>query len=128
MESKITQFGLVIVEKSKSEVERNFRKSEERKIEIKDEIKLNYNPKLQIDDTSRYIRGKTRILTRDSDLNDPINRRIQGFLLCDFKTGHRCSRDEFSLIDRWNLTFNHSVDAETSLEEIRSEKFKDGRV
>ena len=51
MESKITRFGLVFGEKSKSEVERNFHKSEERKTEIKDEIKLNYDPKLQIDDT-----------------------------------------------------------------------------
>ena len=41
---------------------------------------------------------------------------------------HLCSRGEFSLIDRRNLTFNHCVDAETSLEEIRSERFKDGGV
>ena len=32
------------------------------------------------------------------------------------------------MIDRRNLTFNHSVDAKTSLEEIRSERFKDGGV
>ena len=32
-------------------VERNLRKSEEQKTEIKDAIKLNYDPKLQIDDT-----------------------------------------------------------------------------
>ena len=50
-ESKITRFGLVIAEKSKSEVERNFRKSKEHKTKINDEIKLNYDPKLQIDDT-----------------------------------------------------------------------------
>ena len=37
----------------------------------------------------------------------------------------RCSRGEFSLIDRQNLTFNNSVDAKMSLEEIRSERFKD---
>ena len=30
------------------------------------------------------------------------------------------------MIDRQNLTFNHSMDAETSLEEIKSERFKDG--
>ena len=38
---------------------------------------------------------------------------------------YQCSRDKLSLIDRRNLTFNHSVDAESSLEEIRSERFKD---
>ena len=32
------------------------------------------------------------------------------------------------MIDRRNLTFNHSVDAESSLEEIRSDRFKDGGV
>ena len=49
--TKITRFGLVFADKSKSEVERNFRKSEERKTKINDEIKLNYDLKLQIDDT-----------------------------------------------------------------------------
>ena len=39
------------MEKSKSKVERNFQQSEERKTEIKDEIKINYDPKLQINDT-----------------------------------------------------------------------------
>ena len=58
-------------------MERNFQKSEEHKTKINDEIKLNYDPKLQIDDTLSKIRGKTRILTRDSDRNDPINRRIE---------------------------------------------------
>ena len=38
-ESKITRFGLVFMEKSKSEVERNFRKLEERKPKLK--MKLN---------------------------------------------------------------------------------------
>ena len=46
----------------------------------------------------------------------------------DFKHKYRCSRDEFSLIDRRNLTFNHSVDTESSLKDIRSKRFKDGRV
>ena len=32
------------------------------------------------------------------------------------------------MIDRRNLTFNHSVDAKSSLEEIRSKRFKRGRV
>ena len=46
MESKITRFRLVFAEKSKSEVERNFQKSEERKTKINNKIKLNYDPKL----------------------------------------------------------------------------------
>ena len=50
-ESKITQFGLVFAEKSKSEVERNFQKLNHEITKIKDEIKLNYDPKLQVDDT-----------------------------------------------------------------------------
>ena len=116
------------MEKSKSEVERNFQKSEERKTKIKDEIKLNYVPKSQIDDTWREIREKTRSLTRDSDRNDPINYRMQGFSFHDFENDHPCSRDEFSLIDRRNLTYNHFVDAKASLEESRSERLKDGRV
>ena len=45
----------------------------------------------------------------------------------DFENDHRCSRDEFSLIDRQNLTFDHPVDVETSVEVIRSERFKDRR-
>ena len=59
---------------------------------------------------------------------DPIDRRIDGYSFHEFKHEHRCSRDKFSLIDRQNLTFNHSVDAESSLEETRSERFKDLRV
>ena len=55
-----------------------------------------------------------------------MNPLIAGFK--DFENDHRCSLDKFSLIDRQNLTFNHSVDAEMSLEDIRSERFKDGRV
>ena len=69
--------------------------------------------------------GKTRNLTRDSDRNDPINRRIQGFSFRDFENNRRCSRGELSLIDRRNLTFNHSVDAKMSLEAIESKRFKD---
>ena len=63
-----------------------------------------------------------------NDPNDPINRQIQGFSFRDFEKDRRCSRDEFSLINQRNLTFNHSMDAKMSLEEIRSERFKDGRV
>ena len=47
------------------------------KTEIKNKIKLNYVPKLQIDDTWQYIWGKTKFLTRDSDRNDPISHRIE---------------------------------------------------
>ena len=64
-------------------------------------------------------------LTRVNDRIDPINRRIDDYSFREFKREHRCSRDKFSLIDRQNLTFNHSVDAESSVEEIRSERFKD---
>ena len=64
---------------SKTKVERNFWKSDHEITKINDKIKLNYDPKLQINDTSRKIRGKTRILTRDSDRNYPINRRIEAF-------------------------------------------------
>ena len=71
---------------------------------------------------------ETRNLTRDSDRNDPINRRIQGFSSRDFEDDHRCSRGEFSLFDRRNLASNHSVNAEMSLEAIGSKRFKDSGV
>ena len=74
------------------------------------------------------IRGKTRFLTRDNERIDPIDRRIDDYSFRDFEREHRCSRDEFSLFDQGNLTFNHSVDTESSLEEISSERFKDGGV
>ena len=48
---KITPFGLVFAEKSKSEVERNFQKSDHEITKINDKIKRNYYPKLQIGDT-----------------------------------------------------------------------------
>ena len=67
-------------------------------------------------------------LIRDSDQNDPINLQIQGFSFRNFEKDCRCSRDEFSLIDQQNLTFNHSVDTEMSLEVIGSKRFKDGSV
>ena len=56
-----------------------FPKIERSKTEIENKIKLNDEPKLQIDDTSQKIRGKTRFLTQDSDRNDPINHRIEAF-------------------------------------------------
>ena len=52
MKSKIARFGLVFAEKSNSEVERNFRKSEDRKPKLK--MKLNY--KLMIHD--EILEGK----------------------------------------------------------------------
>ena len=69
----------IIASLSKSEVERNFQKFGRTKTEIKDEIK-----------------GKTLILTRDSDQNDPINRRIQGFSFRDFENDHRCQETNSS--------------------------------
>ena len=74
------------------------------------------------------MKRKTHNLTRDSDQNDPINCLIQGFSFCDFEDDHRCSRDEFSLFIRRNLTFNHSVDTEMCLEVIKSKRFKDDGV
>ena len=53
---------------------------------------------------------------QDSDRNDQINLQIQRFSFRDFENDLRYSIGEFSLIDRRNLTFNHSVDAEMSLE------------
>ena len=82
---------------------------------------LNY--KLMIHD--ERLEGKTHILTQDSDWNDPINHRIQGFSFRNFENDRQCSRDEFSLINQRNLNFNHSVDAEMGIEAIRSERFKD---
>ena len=53
-------------------------------------------------------------LTRDSDQNDPINHQIYGFSFRDFENDLQYSRGKFSLIDRWNLTFNQLVDTEMS--------------
>ena len=71
---------------------------------------------------------KTHNLTLDSDRNDPINHRIQGFSFCDFEDDHRCSRDKFSLFDRRNLASNHFFEKEMSLEVIGSKRFKDDGV
>ena len=56
---------------------KQFPKIRRLKTKITNEIKPNYHPKLQIDDTRQYIREKTRFLTSDSDRNDLINRRIE---------------------------------------------------
>ena len=74
------------------------------------------------------LEGKLVFLTGDNDQIDPIDRRIDGYSFRELKCEHWCSRDKFSLIDRRNLTFNHFVHAKSSLEEIRSERFKKGRV
>ena len=66
--------------------------------------------------------------TRDSNQNDLINLRIPGFSFHDFENDIQCSRGKFSLFDRRNLTFNHSVYKEMSLEVIGSKRFKDGGV
>ena len=71
---------------------------------------------------------KTHNLTRDSERNDPINRQIQGFSFRDFKDNCWCSRGKFSLFDRQNLTFHHSVVTEICLEVNESKRFKDGGV
>ena len=77
----------------------------------------------------KRFRRKAHNLTRDSNRNDPINHRIQGFSFSDLENDRRHSRVELSLFFRRNLTFNHSVDAEMSLkEEEESERFKDGSV
>ena len=46
------------MEKSKSEVERNFQKSEERKTIIKDKIKLNYDPNYKLMIHDERLEGK----------------------------------------------------------------------
>ena len=69
---------------------------------------------------------KTHNLTQDSNRNDLINFRIQGFSFRDFEDDHRCSRGKFSLFDQQNLASNHSVDAEMSLQTNGSKRLKDG--
>ena len=84
---------------------------------------LNY--KLMIED--ERLGGKHNLI-QDSDRNDSINLRIQGFSFCDFENDHRCSRDEFSQFGRRNLAFNHSVDVKMCLKVIGSKIFKDGGI
>ena len=54
-----------------------------------------------------------------------MNCMIQGFLFRDFEDSHQCSRREFSPFYWQNLTSNHFVDKEMSLEVISR---KDGCV
>ena len=84
---------------------------------------LNYN--IQIQD--ERIKRKTHNLTRDSARNDPIGRQIKGFSFCDFKDDRQHLRGKFSLFFRKNLTFNHSLDVEMSLEK-ENKRFKDWDV
>ena len=63
-------------------------------------------------------------LTRDNDQIDPIDRRIDSYSFCEFNREHRCLSDKFSLHDRQNLSYKHSVDAISSLEAITRERFK----
>ena len=49
------------------------------KFEIKSKINIIYDSKLQSNDARQKIKRKTHNLTRDSDRNDPIERRIKGF-------------------------------------------------
>ena len=93
-------------------------KAKREKSELKSKINLIYNSKLQSNDTEQKIRRKTHNLTHDSDRNDPIDLCIKGFSLRDFKYDRRHSRGKFSLFYRQNFIFNHSVDAEMSLEVI----------
>ena len=69
---------------------------------------------------------KTQILTRDSARNDPIDRRIKGFLFRDFEDDCWHSRNNFSIFSPQNLTFKHSLDEEIDLEDEESKRFKDG--
>ena len=96
--------------------------------EIKHKIDVIYDSKLKFNDPGRKIRRKTHNLTRDSDRNDPIDRWIKCFSFRDFEGDHRRSRGKFSILFRQNLTFNHFVNAEMSLQANVSKRFKDGSV
>ena len=57
------------------------------------------------------------MLTQNSALNDPIDRRINGSSFCDFEDEFWHSRSHFSLFSPQNLTFKKSFDAKIDLEE-----------
>ena len=99
-----------------------------KKSEIKPKINLIYDSKLQFNDTWQKIRRKTHNLTQDSDRNDLIDRRIKGFSFHDFDDDRLRSRGKFFQFSRRNLTVNHFIDAEMSLEAIGSKRFNDGGV
>ena len=80
---------------------------------------------MKYDVIGRKIRSKVQILTRDSDLNDPIDRWIKGFSFRNFEDDRRHSRTDFSLFSPQNLTFKHSLDSEIDLEGKERKRFKD---
>ena len=87
-----------------------------------------YDSKSPFNDTRYRIRRKAHNLTQDNYQNDPIDRRIKGISFHVFEDDRRCSRCKFSLFSQQNLTSNHFVDMEKSLEVIGSKRFKDGGV
>ena len=69
---------------------------------------------------------KTRNLTRRYAWNDPIDRQIKGFWLCNFENEVQSSRGDFFRFFLQNLDFKHSLDMKMSLEEEEeSKRFKD---
>ena len=107
--------------------QKSYRKSivKREKYKIKYKINLIYDSKLQSNDAGQNIRRKTHNLTQDSARNDPIDRQIKGFSICNFEDDCHHSRGELSLFFQRNLSFNHSLDTEMSLEEEKSQRFKD---
>ena len=99
-ESKITRFGSGFVEKSMSELERNFRTRRVRNPKLKTKLTKSTILNYKFNDIKLKIRRTTHDLTRDSDQNIPINHRIQGFSLCNFEDDLLCSRGEVSLFNR----------------------------
>ena len=100
----------------KEQIRYKFPNEKSDKFETKSKINLLSDSKLQSNDTGRKIRRKTHNLTQDSDQNDPTDRRIKGFSFCDFEDDCQCSRGKFSLFFRQNLTFNHFINTDMSLE------------
>ena len=74
------------MEKSRSENQIEFLNVKREKSKIKSKINLIYNWKMKSDVIERNIGKKTRILTRDSAQNDPIDCRIKGFHFAISKT------------------------------------------
>ena len=95
------------------------------KTEIKIKIDWIYDSKIKSNDIGRKIVMKTQCLTQDSAQIDPIARRIRGFSFHKFEDDRWCSRIDSSLFYQQNLTFQHSSDAEMSLEAKGSKRFKD---
>ena len=98
---------------------------EERETEKLSKIPLIYDSKLKSNDTQKKIKRKKHSLTQNYAQNDPTNLQIKGFSFCNFKDEFWNLRGEISLVFQRNLTFNHSLDVEMSLEEEESEGFND---